>query len=554
MSLAEKYFFADEKDIKEVYDRVAYAISGGDKDLAERLYWYMVDGWYSPATPILLNMGTDLADGISCFLTTPNSDSLSDIFLEAHEMATLSKSGGGIGCCISKIRGAGSPIKGGSLGFSHGIAPFAKLYEASILASAQNKSRRGSAALYLDVTHPDIELFLSLRETKGDMSKKTPDLFTGVIIPDQFMEDVLHNREFELIDPHSGPTGKYLGARDIFVRIIKTRHETGLPYIFFPDVANRMCLPKGQKEKGLKITTSSLCSEIVSITNHNRSGTCILSCINLAKWDEFESQFEQLVEDVVTSLDNVAESFIQKNSHIAGKEKAVFSTWASREIGIGWAGFHDYILDKGWAFDSIQARGFDITATKRLKKAALQASKKLAEKRGDCSDAPGYRNARLLTMMPTASTSQLLNTSKSIEPYQSPSYTLKSDTGNRIIKLRQLERIIGKDNPLWLNITQAGSVQNIPEFNDGIKNMFKNAFEISQKSIISMASERQKAMSGKDKMTHTQSVNLFYSKGASLRGMVEDVLYAWENNVPSLYYCITTKNSYNQSDCFACQS
>jgi len=556
MSLETKYFFKNEKSIKDVYGRVSKALALGDKKLQDRLFEYMSNGWYSPATPILLNLGTDLADGISCFLNTPSTDSLSDIMLAAHEMALLSKSGGGLGCDLSKIRGAGSPIKGGDLGVSSGIAPFAKMYEATILSSTQNKSRRGSAAIFLNASHPDIEFFLTLRETKGDMSKKTPDLFTGVILDDKFMQAVMDNKEYELIDPHSGKTGRFLSARRVLASITTQRHETGLPYIFFPDVANRMCLPEGQKKKGLSITQSSLCQEITSIVDHNRTGTCILSCINLAKWDDYKDSFSQMVEDIVTSLDNVAQLFIDKNSGVLGKEKAVYSTWASREIGIGWAGFHDYILSKGWFFDSPLARGFDINVTNQLREAAQKASKKLGSLRGECPDSfgSGYRNARLLTMMPTASTSQLLKTSKSIEPYQSPAYLLKSDSGNKIIKLRQLENLIGKDNPLWLRITEEGSLKDIEEINSNTKLIYRNAFEISQQSIISMASERQKAMSKNGNMTHAQSVNLFYSKGASLKGMINDIITAWELNVPSLYYCITTKNSYKQDECIACQS
>lgn len=556
-SILKKYALPSENSWNEIFYRVAQSLGKDDKALQNRLYDYMLQKWFIPASPILINAGTERGLTASCFMTEA-ADSMYDIFATALEMGIMSKASAGVAVNFSKIRGLGSPIQNGDLGRSTGIQPFLKLYESSILCSRQAELRRGSCAVYLRIDHPDILDFLKTRQTVGDMSVLTPNLFTGVVIPDWFMELLREERDYQLVDPHSGPTNKWLNTKEVFKEILKQRHSTGLPYIFFEDNANRYCLPHEQKNGRLKVEFSSLCSEQMHVTNSKRSGVCVLSSINLSKYDEWKDSFQQLVEDIVTALDNTSEDFIKASNHFKGMGKALYSVYRTREIGIGWNGFHDYILSKGWAFDSVMARGFDISVTTQLREYAIQASKKLAKERGACPDSKDWgegdmRNIRLLSMMPTQSVSQIIKTSKSIEPYFFPAYTLSTDTGNRLYKVKQLETVLEPNDPRWDMIVSSGTVKGLGLSEDQ-ESLFRNAYEISQRSILSMAIERQKAMSGTGNYAHSQSINLFYPAKASLKQMADDLIWYWENGGVTCYYVESSKNEYSSDGCFACSA
>jgi len=564
LTLKDRYFIPGEESPQEMYLRTARAFSDYP-EMAEKIYQYLSMQWLSAASPELSTAPERIswAEGdpldsfnsthfkstkggmpISCFLNyVPDSR----IGLNAHytENAWLSSFGGGIGGYWGDIRSDGATTSNGSV--STGSIPFLHVVDSQMLAWAQGKTRRGSYAAYMDLDHPEIIEFLEMRKPSGgDINRKNLNLHQGVNIPDVFMElvrDALENGEdpdWHLIDPDSGQVTGTLKVRELYEKILQLRAATGEPYIFFVDTANRD-LPETQKAKGLKIHHSNLCSEITLPTNDERTAVCCLASVNVEKFDEW-SEDPDFIYFAIRYLDNVLEYFIRNAQHIP---KAVKSAAAERSLGLGALGFHSYLQSKNVPFENVMAASINHRVFRLVKERAVEASKLLAKERGEPEDmvGTGLRNAHLLAIAPNASTSILLNTSPSIEPWKANAYVQQTLTGTVEIKNKHLEAILyermkelGRDRE-WLNevwkqiLVDDGSVQGIDCLTEWEKEVFKTAKEIDQEYIIGLAGDRQIYL------CQSQSVNLFIYQGYDIKKFSRLHTLAWAKGMKSLYYC-----------------
>jgi len=537
-TLQDRYLVNGETSPQDAFARAAKAFSDDDAH-AQRLYDYASKLWFMFSTPVLSNGGTTRGLPISCFLNYVE-DSRQGITGHYTENAFLSSVGGGVGGCWSDVRSVGSKTSNGSE--STGVIPFMKVVDAEMLAFSQGVTRRGSYAAYLDISHPEVEEFLDVRKpTGGDVNRKSVNLHHGILIGDDFMELIEgatreegFDDSWDLIDPHTNQVTKTVSAKTLWVKLIQNRVETGEPYIMFKDTVQN-ALPKFQKEAGLKVNHSNLCSEITLATDDDRTAVCCLSSVNLEEYDEWKHD-DNFIPDLIRMLDNVISHFIENAPmHLA---KAVYSASRERSLGLGAMGFHAYLQRHNIPFESASAKGANMKMFQHIKWRAVNATKQLAEERGECPDGMGYgiRNAHLLAVAPNASSSIICgNTSPSIEPYRANAFTQKTKSGSSLLKNEYLEHVLQEldqdTDEVWKSIiTNNGSVQHLDFLDEWTKDVFKTAVEIDQKWIIDMASDRQMDI------CQSQSLNIFFPADVSKQELHAIHMMAWKRKVKTLYY------------------
>ena len=570
-TLKDRYFWDNETHAQEAFARASVfgATFKGETDyvLAQRLYDYSSDCWFMFSTPILSNGGTTRGLPISCFLNYV-PDSRTGLSSHYDENIWLASSGGGIGGYWGDVRSNGISTTHGSR--STGSIPFMHVVDSQMLAFNQGTTRRGSYAAYMDVSHPEIEEFINIRkESGGDINRKCLNLHNGVNITDAFLEAVKNDEDWRLIDPKTNEAVKTINARDLWFQIINARAETGEPYMVNIDTCNN-ALPKQQKDLGLEIRQSNLCSEITLPTNEERTAVCCLSSVNLEHFDKW-SKDENFIPDLITMLDNIIEHYIENavdTSQLGGysanfnrfskyikedKEgytKSAYSAYRERSLGLGAMGFHAYLQSRNIPFEGLFATGFNHKAFTYIKSKAKEATKQLAIERGEAPDihGTGSRNANLLAIAPNASSGIICSgTSPSIEPYRANCYTHKTLSGSYQVKNKYLEKVLkakglkGKKlEETWKDIAGSdGSVQHLDILNDKEKEIFKTANEINQIWVVEHAYQRQQYV------CQAQSVNLFFTLPKATEGQdihddymqyVNDVHWYGMNKLKSLYY------------------
>jgi ribonucleoside-diphosphate reductase alpha chain len=568
-TLRDRYMVAGENSPQEAFARAAETYAD-DEDHAQRLYDYVSNLWFMFATPILSNGGTTRGLPISCFLNYVD-DSREGITDHYVENAFLSSFGGGIGGTWSDVRSQGTPTSKGSE--STGVIPFVKVVDAEMLAFSQGVTRRGSYAAYLHISHPEIEEFLDVRKpTGGDVNRKSTNLHHGVVVPDAFMERIWSATKYDnfddgwdLVDPHTGVTRKRISARTLWVKLLQNRMETGEPYIMFEDAIDAE-LPDFQKDKGLKVNHSNLCSEITLATNDERTAVCCLSSVNLEYFDEWKDR-PAFIPDLIRMLDNVLTDFINRAPEPLHKAK--FSAMRERSLGLGAMGFHAYLQKNNIPFESAQATGANLRMFSHIKEDASVTTRKLAVEKGACpdDDTCTVRNAHLLAIAPNASSSIICgNTSPSIEPFRANAFNQKTKSGSNLMKNKFLEKVLENYNrnneETWKSIvTQKGSVQHLDFLSEWERNVFKTAVEINQAWLIDHAAHRQ------EYICQSQSLNLFFPPDVNKSDLHNAHMLAWARNLKTLYYLRSEAISradivsdqvkreilFEQSDCLACE-
>jgi ribonucleoside-diphosphate reductase alpha chain len=536
-TLKDRYLLPGES-FQDLFARVARAYAD-DTAHAQRLYDYMSRLWFMPATPVLSNGGTTRGLPISCFLNAVE-DSLEAIVDTWTENVWLASNGGGIGTYWGAVRSIGESVK--SNGQTSGIIPFVRVMDSLTLAISQGSLRRGSAAVYIDVHHPEIEEFIEIRKPSGDFNRKSLNLHHGIAITDEFMEAVRDDRPFALRSPATGATLKTVSARLLWQRILETRLQTGEPYLLFVDTANK-ALPAHQRELGLRVRQSNLCSEILLPTGRDhrgemRTAVCCLASVNLETWDEWCDE-ERFIEDLMRFLDNVLDAFIAAAPESMARAK--YSAMRERSVGLGAMGFHSFLQAKGIPFESALAKSWNLRMFRHLRAAADAASRVLAAERGACPDAAergvDERFSHKLAIAPTASISIICGgTSACIEPIPANIYTHKTLSGSFTVKNRALQALLatkGCDTPeTWRSIlAHEGSVQHLHVLDDHEKAVFKTAFEIDQRWIIDLAADRTPSI------CQGQSLNLYLRSDIHKWDLLMLHWTAWERGIKSLYYC-----------------
>lgn len=522
-TLADRYYWRDEKTPDDLFKRVADAYASNPEH-GQRMLSYMQKLWFMPATPILSNGGTDRGLPISCFLNTV-PDSMEGIRNTWNENIELSRFGGGLGTYWGDVRSVGETIS--DSGSTSGIIPFIKVQDSLSLAISQGSLRRGSASVYLDVWHPEIEEFLEIRKPTGDVNRRSLNLHHGVNISDAFMEAVRSGSKYNLISPKTGKTTKRIVAREVWQRLLELRLETGEPYLNFTDTVNRS-LPQAQKDLGLRVRQSNLCTEITLPTNDVRTAVCCLGSLNVARWFEFAPQIDQVVRDTGEFLDNVLTDFAARTTI----ERARYSVLRERAIGIGWMGFHTFLQQNSIPFASVMSKVWNKKISKAIRAAADKASKELANERGSCPDVPGERFSHKLAIAPTANISVICGgVSAGIEPIPANVYIHKTLAGSFVVRNPELEKIIGTDEELWNDILKHdGSVQHLEMLSSHDKDVFKTSFELDQRWVVDLAADRA------SDICQSQSVNLFLPPNIQ-KQLLHDLHWrAWEKGVKSLYY------------------
>ncbi len=539
--LKDRYLMPEES-YQDLFARVA-AYYADDQDHANRLYNYISNLWFMPATPILSNGGTERGLPISCFLNEA-SDSLEGIVDLWNENVWLASKGGGIGSYWGNLRSIGEIVRGN--GKTSGIVPFIKVMDSQTLAISQGSLRRGSAAVYLPIDHPEIEEFIDIRRpVGGDPNRRSLNLHHGIAVTDAFMKAVEKDGDFELKSPHSGKAVETVKARALWIKLLTTRIETGEPYILFIDAVNR-AIPKHHKKLDLKVKTSNLCSEITLPTGldhlqKERTAVCCLSSLNLEYYEEWKDN-PQIIEDVMRFLDNVLQDFIDKAPD--SMKKAKYSASRERSVGLGVMGFHSFLQSKNVAIESAMAKVWNKKIFQKIKLQADQASKTLAHERGACPDAKdaGYieRFSNKLAIAPTASISIIAgNSSPGIEPFAANSFTQKTLTGSFNVRNKNLVKLLeskGRNTEdIWSSITtNEGSVQHLDFLDEHEKFVFKTAQEIDQRWIIDLSAERG------EYICQAQSLNIFMPGNVSKRSLHDIHFRAWQKGLKSLYYCRST--------------
>lgn len=553
--LTKKGFYkkSHETSPQQSFARAATCYCFGDYGLAQRIYDAVSKGWFMYASPVLSNANevhwpnfsatqfNEASDWlvnnviattlpISCYLANV-PDTKEGLVNSASEVRWLSMMGGGVGIYTSNR----SPDDK-----STGVMAHLRGYDADTLAYKQQESRRGSIAAYLDITHPEIKSFLSMRNpVGGDPNKKLFNLNNAVNLPDSFMESVINGAEYELVDPKHGKTGKTMSARDVWEEIIDMRFETGEPYIHWVDTVNSR-LPKRITNPNYKVTQSNLCSEIELMTDASRTAVCCLSSLNLEKYEEWKDT--TLVQDLIRFLDNVLEYFIR----LAPKDKmarAIYSAKMERALGLGTFGWHSFLQSKNIPFESggvNSAASWTHRLYSNILEKAESESKKMAIERGEAPDCTGsgFRNSHLLAVAPNASSSEILGSSPSIEPYAGNAFNSQGRAGSFLIKNKYLEKHLDSigynTDEVWLSIIENdGSVQHLSFLDDHTKKVFKIAYEIDPMWIIELASIRQ------DHICQSQSVNLFVPNDITKEEMSDIHMMAWKKKLKTLYYCRT---------------
>lgn len=537
-NLRDRYFLKDEagnllENPQTFFARVATGMARGDQEFAHALYEIMSKQWFIPSTPVLMNIGTSKGLPISCFLNTV-PDTLEGIFDIYRENAFLAKYGGGIGCDWSQLRGQNAPLKASGLK-SSGVIPFLKIMDAETLAVSRNSTRRGAAAAYLRIDHPDIEDFLEMRKpTGGDMDRKCLNLNHGLVITDEFMQAVKENRDYTLIDPHYGTSTKQLNALQMWRRILTMRAETGEPYLLFIDTVNR-ALPEHHKALGLTVRQSNLCTEIVLPTNDERTAVCCLGNLNLERYDEWKDVVGDITYLAVKALDNNLETFCELADSKEFK-KAINSVKHERSIGLGVMGYHGYLMGKLIPFESLMARSINKKIFSNIQQHAHAASERLAKDRGLPEDGGIRRNSYVTSVQPTASTAFICGeATPCVEPISGNAYLQKTLSGSFLVKNKHLEKLLDEkgqnSQEVWKEIIATkGSVATLPFLTDEEKAVFRTAYEMNMREIVQQAADRQRYID------QAQSINLFFPTPISGKYLHEVHMLAWELGLKSLYY------------------
>jgi len=536
-TLGDRYLLPGE-GIQDMFARVACAFADNAAH-AQRLYDAMSNLWFMPATPILSNGGTTRGLPISCFLNSV-PDSLEGIVAVWNENVDLASNGGGIGTYWGGVRSIGEAVKGN--GATSGIIPFIRVMDSLTLAISQGSLRRGSAAVYLDIHHPEIEEFLEIRKTSGDFNRKSLNLHHGVNITDDFMEAVRADRPFGLISPRTGAVLRTVSARQLWQKILEIRLQTGEPYLLFTDTVNR-ALPRHQRDLGLSVRSSNLCAEITLPTGRDhlgqeRTAVCCLSSLNIETWDEWENA-PGFVEDVLRFLDNVLSHFIDTAPD--GMERAAYAAMRERSVGLGVMGFHSFLQARHIPFESALAKSWNLRIFRKIRRDADAASVDLAEERGPCPDAAEHgmntRFSAKLAIAPTASISIICGgTSACIEPIPANVYTHKTLSGSFSVRNPHLTRLLAEKGldtaETWQSIIEhEGSVQHLKSLNDDEKLIFRTAFEIDQRWIIDLAADRAPFI------CQSQSINLYLPADVDKWDLHMLHWTAWQRGLKSLYYC-----------------
>lgn len=565
--LSDRYLL-DGESYQGMFARVAQAYADDDAH-AQRLYDYISQLWFMPATPILSNGGTTRGMPISCFLNEAE-DSLEGIVDLWTENVWLAARGGGIGSYWGNLRSLGETVRAN--GKTSGVVPFIKVQDSLTLAISQGSLRRGSSAVYLPIWHPEIEEFMDLRKpTGGDPNRKALNVHHGVVVNDAFMRAVEDDAMWELRSPKDHAVVHQTSARDLWIRLLTARIETGEPYILFIDAVNR-ALPESYKANHLHVKTSNLCSEITLATGmdargESRTAVCCLSSVNLETFDAWRYN-EQFIPDIMRFLDNVLQSFIDQAPDTMARAR--YSAWRERSVGLGVMGFHSFLQSKRIPFGSAMAKSWNLNIFRHLKSEADRASVLLAEERGACPDAAEHgimeRFTHKLAIAPTASISIIAgNSSPGIEPYAANVFVQKTLTGSFSVRNKHLMTLLEEkgynNDEIWSSIsTHEGSVQHLGFLSEDEKEIFQTAYELDQRWIIQHAADRTPFI------CQAQSVNLFLPANVHKRTLHQVHMMAWKMGLKSLYYvrsrsiqradkvshAVQRNASYDQ-ECLACQ-
>jgi ribonucleoside-diphosphate reductase alpha chain len=530
-----------KEDEASPQERFAYVSKtfGSNKEHSQRLYDYSSKHWLSYSTPILSFGRSKRGLPISCFLNfiEDTAEGLVDNLSETNWLSML---GGGVGVGFG-IRSADDK--------STGVMPHLKMYDASSLAYRQGRTRRGSYAAYLDISHPDIIPFLEMRKPTGDPNLRCLNLHHGINITDKFMQiiercmiDPNADDSWQLIDPSSHEVRETVSAKHLWQMILELRMHTGEPYIHFIDTSNN-AMPEFLKEKGLKIQQSNLCSEIILPTNEERTAVCCLSSVNLEYYDEWKNDPLFLL-DIAEMLDNVLQYFIDNAPSTI--QRAKFSATRERSIGVGALGFHAYLQRNNTPFESAIAVGINRRIFNHIREGLDNANLELGKRRGEAPDAAGtgLRFSHLMAIAPNASSSIIMgNTSPSIEPYRANAYRQDTLSGSSLNKNKWLDEIIKKNiktdeeyQSIWSSIiANDGSVQHLDILDDWTKDVFKTSMEIDQRWIIQHAADRQ------DYIDQAQSLNVFFRPDSNIKYIHAVHFMAWKKGVKTLYYCRSEK-------------
>ena len=537
-TLKDRYLGHNES-FQDLFARVASSYAD-DNLHAQRIYNYISNLWFMPATPVLSNGGTKRGLPISCFLNEA-SDSLNGILDLWSENVWLAAKGGGIGSYWGNLRSIGEKI--GKVGKTSGIIPFIKVMDSLTMAISQGSLRRGSAACYLPIDHPEIEEFIEMRRpTGGDPNRKALNLHHGVLVSDAFMRAVETDEQWALKSPADGTVQQTISARNLWIRLLTARIETGEPYIIYIDTVNRQ-IPQHHKLANLTVKTSNLCSEITLPTGIDKNGrdrtaVCCLSSLNLEKYDEWKDD-KVMINDVMRFLDNVLTDFIERAPEQF--DDAKYSAEKERSVGLGVMGFHSYLQQHSIPLESVMSKAWNKKIFKHIQEHVDQASKDLADERGACPDAADYgfneRFSNKTAIAPTASISIICGgASPGVEPVAANSYTHKTLSGSFNVRNRYVVELLEKHGKnteeVWSGITtNQGSVSHLDFLTDLEKDVFKTAFELDQKWIIELSGDRTPYIS------QAQSINLFVPADIHKRELHKIHFDAWKKGLKSLYYC-----------------
>jgi ribonucleoside-diphosphate reductase alpha chain len=535
-TLEDRYLLAGES-YQDMFARVATAFAD-DADHAQRIYDYISTLWFMPSTPVLSNGGANRGLPISCFLNAV-PDSLEGIQSVWNENVALASNGGGIGTYWGGVRSIGEKVKGA--GQTSGIIPFIRVMDSLTLAISQGSLRRGSAAVYLDIHHPEIEEFLEIRKPSGDFNRKSLNLHHGINITDEFMEAVRDGAMFGLRSPKDNEVIREVDARSLWQKILEIRVQTGEPYLIFSDTVNRS-MPQHQRELGLSVRQSNLCSEIMLHTGKDhlgveRTAVCCLSSVNAEKFLEWRDH-PTFIEDVMRFLDNVLEDFIQRAP--PEMANAVYAAKRERSVGLGLMGFHSFLQQQNVPFESALAKSWNMRLFKTLRRQCDAASRTLAAERGPCPDAADKgvmeRFSHKIAIAPTASISIICGgASAGIEPVPANIYSHKTLSGTFAVKNEYLERLLDEKGQntavVWDSILEhEGSVQHLDCLTQDEKDVYKTAFEIDQRWVVELAADRT------PDVCQSQSVNIFLPGDVDKWDLHMLHWQAWERGCKSLYY------------------
>lgn len=535
-TLRDRYLLPGES-YQDLFARVASAYSD-DGAHAQRMYDAISRLWFMPATPVLSNAGTGRGLPISCYLNSVD-DSLEGIVNTWNENVWLAARGGGIGTYWGAVRGIGESV--GLNGKTSGIIPFVRVMDSLTLAISQGSLRRGSAAVYLDIAHPEIEEFLEIRKPSGDFNRKALNLHHGVLVSDAFMEAVRAGEPWTLRSPKDQSPRGEVDARALFQKLVETRLATGEPYIVFIDHVNAT-MPRHQRELGLKVSTSNLCSEITLPTGkdhlgNERTAVCCLSSLNLETWDQWNGE-RGFIEDVMRFLDNVLQDYIDRAA--PEMARASYAAMRERSVGLGVMGFHTFLQARSIPFEGAMAKSWNLKVFKHIRAQVDEASMHLAVERGPCPDAADRgvmeRFSSKMAIAPTASISIIAGgTSACIEPIPANIYTHKTLSGSFSIKNPYLEKLLvsksKNSDAVWNTILeQGGSVAHLDFLTPEEKDVYKTSFEIDQRWLLELAGDRTPFI---DQAT---SLNLFIPADVEKWDLLMLHVRAWELGIKSLYY------------------